>query len=138
MRRGPGRWKGAPRPGERAVDGEYAGAAHRSGRTERGFTLVEISIVLGIIFILASLAYPSIQKVRSRTHRQMCINNLRQIYYAKEQWAMAMGKTDGESTDESAVLSYIKEPLACPSNGTYDYGVVGANPTCDIAEHELP
>jgi len=54
----------------------------------KGFTLVEIMIVVAIIGLLAAIAIPSFIKARTESQKNACINNLRQVESAKEQWAL--------------------------------------------------
>jgi prepilin-type N-terminal cleavage/methylation domain-containing protein len=58
-----------------------------------GFTLVEIMIVVAIIGLLASIAVPNFVRARSRAQTDACLNTLRQIDAAKQQWALENGKT---------------------------------------------
>ena len=109
---------------------------------KQGFTLVEIMIVVAIIGMLAAIAIPSFMKARNKSQQNACINNLRQIESAKDQWAMEMKKHDGDAVTLPEVNAYIKGGAPeCPGGGTYTYHAVGTDVTCDITTptlHKLP
>ena len=117
-------------------------------KKSRGFTLVEIMIVVLIIGILMAIAVPNFIKARESSRRNSCIANLKQIDSGKEQWAMDLKKTTGDACvigDLTGANGYIKGPAAgptCPSGGTYTVDVVGTNPSCSLAAapnlHVLP
>jgi prepilin-type N-terminal cleavage/methylation domain-containing protein len=62
-------------------------------RRRRGFTLVEIMIVVTIVGILSAMAIAGIHKVKAATNRAIVMNNLRQIYQAKEMY-ISSGEAD--------------------------------------------
>ena len=77
------------------------------------------------------------------SQRNACINNLRQIDAAKNQYALEKGNANGTALTEDDIKPYIKLDAdgnlpKCPSGGKYTIGKVGENPTCSIPGHELP
>jgi prepilin-type N-terminal cleavage/methylation domain-containing protein len=104
----------------------------------KGFTLVEIMIVVAIIALLAAIAIPSFLKSRQESRRSTCINNLRLLVHAKQQWATKEQKQQTDTPADTDLGPYLKNGYpSCPSGGSYTIGAVSANPTCDQAEHAL-
>ena len=61
-------------------------------RSRAGFTLVEIMIVVAIIGLLAAIGIPNFVRARQTSQTNACINNLRVIDQAKQQWALEYGQ----------------------------------------------
>ncbi len=97
------------------------------------------SMVAAPAGMMAAIAIPSFVKARSTARQNACINNLRQIDSAKEQWAMVENKNNGDPVDEAGVAAYIKGNAipACPQGGTYTIGPIGTAPTCSHPGHGL-
>lgn len=92
-------------------------------------------IVVAIIGLLATIALPNFIKARVTAQKNACIQNLKQIDSAKEQWALENKKTEGASTagSESAVDAFMKSAPVCPGGGSYTYNAVGTNPSCSLS-----
>ena len=68
-----------------------------------------------------------------------CINHLRQIDGAKQQWAIEKGKTNGSPVTAADIAAYVKkDAFQCPSGGTYVVGAIGEDPTCSYGTKEPP
>lgn len=114
-------------------------------RTTRtgAFTLVEIVIVVAVIGLLATLAVPNFVKARTVSQSDICINNLRQIDSAKQQWALEFKQSPNVTPPQDSVSPYIgRGPVGvwptCPANGSYNINAVSSAPTCNVNLHTLP
>src|SRR5205085_826790 len=104
-------------------------------------TKILILAVLGILFTLVIIT-PNVLPNRTTNSQYICMNNLRLIDGAKQQWALANEKTNG-AVAWNDILPYLgKEPKVqiprCPKGGTYILGNIGEPPKCSIGgNHSL-
>ncbi|MBU26410.1 MAG: prepilin-type cleavage/methylation domain-containing protein [Gammaproteobacteria bacterium] len=111
--------------------------------SKKGFTLVEIMIVVVIIGLLAAMAIPAFQKVRESSRASAMDNDARQIASAAQQYMLennttsatiSYAATSGSITGN--LFSYVKQigkgytvSGSVTSDGTFSVGHPQANPT---------
>jgi prepilin-type N-terminal cleavage/methylation domain-containing protein len=96
-----------------------------------GFTLVEIMIVVAIIGLLAAIAIPNFVRARTTAQTNACVNNLRQIDGAKDQYALEAGLATGGACSIGAITPYLRNTPTCPVADTaYTINVIGTEPAC--------
>jgi prepilin-type N-terminal cleavage/methylation domain-containing protein len=87
------------RPGDNA-----AMQLSRNASKTRGFTLLEIMVVVTIIGLLVTIAISNVILARDHTRLTTIRHNLRKIEEAKEQWALDKGQTNGAPVTDVTVL----------------------------------
>jgi hypothetical protein len=109
------------------------------GATTSGGREIAGAMLVAPVGIMAAIAIPSFVKARSTSQNHACINNLRIIDSAKEQWTMAERKFNGAEASIPGILEYIKGSTmpVCPQGGTYKINPIGVNPECSIPGHNL-
>ena len=105
-----------------------------SKKLKRGFTLIEIMIVVLIIGMLLAIAVPNFMHARAASRYKAVIGNLTKIDQAKTQFQMDKGLSPGAACNlgTDLVPSYIAtSPTGPLSTNVYVANVTGTNPTCD-------
>jgi prepilin-type N-terminal cleavage/methylation domain-containing protein len=112
-----------------------------------GFTLTEIMIVVALIGLLTTIAIPNWVHARTRSQTNACINNLREVSAATQQWATDNRSGPGTTVTPEEILPYLRCAVVCPAGGatatfgtSYSLATVADNPICRIAPtvHILP
>ena len=80
----------------------------KNSRSNKGFTLVEIMIVVVIIGLLAAMAIPAFQKVRASSQEKTIVNNLRQLSAAAQQYFLEYGASTVSYSSLVGPSLYIK------------------------------
>ena len=109
-----------------------------------GFTLVEIMIVVAIIGLLATIAIPNFVRARLKAQQAACINNLRQIDGAKQEWALEFKMPATATPAATDIAPYMGRATGgslpiCPLDSSstfttsYQMGDLQTAPTCKVA-----
>ena len=120
------------------------GPSPKSGMPTWAIVLIACGAVgvvgIALIGLLAAIAIPNFVRARQTAQMNYCINNLREIDAAKQQWTLEAKKEAADSPTESDLLRYLKEGKmpACPAGGIYMINTVDKVPTCSIPGHQLP
>lgn len=114
---------------------------------KRAFTLVEIMIVVAIIGLLAAIAIPSFMRARTTSQQKGCINNLRQIEAAKDQYGLdngltnyasiAANDTEGFSNLVNKTEGFIKTYPICPASTNIKLPPTAARAASDYTINNL-
>jgi hypothetical protein len=103
-------------------------------------TTLAVCLFAGFVIVIV---VPNFVRARYETAANSCINNLRQIDAAKNEWALETGKTNGTVATENDIKPYIKLDSngnlpKCGNGGTYIIGRVGEDPKCSIGASAWP
>ena len=98
----------------------------KMGGSRRGFTLVEIMVVVAIIAFLAAIAVPSWLRARKRSQAARVLEDLRLLDHATSQYAIDTNRASGFAPDFSDLQVYLKASTMLYNTGKdilgNDYG----------------
>jgi type IV pilus assembly protein PilA len=87
-------------------------------RSDGGFTLVELMIVVVIIGLLATMAIPAFKKVRQASQDKAILNNARQLSAAADQYFLEYGASTASISELVGTSNYVKA-IQLVANETY-------------------
>ncbi len=111
------------------------------GNSSQSFAKTVLLPAVAVPGMLAAIAIPNFVKARATAQHNACINNLRIIDAAKQQWALEKSKQGTDIPTKKDLMTFIgrsKKFPVCPQDGTYTIGPVNEAPTCSIPGHVMP
>jgi competence protein ComGC len=124
-----------------------SGTLAGEGMALAGLITGYIGIGLSVFFLpmMVAIAIPNFVKARETAQMNACINNLRMIDAAKQEWALENNKPSTDMPTQADLTQlknnrYFKNGQfpTCPAGGTYTIGAGSNAPVCSIPKHELP
>ncbi len=104
---------------------------------QKGFTLLELMIVISIIIILAAITLPQFQKTILHTRESVLRNDLHQMRILIDQFAADKGRLP-QSLDELASEGYMRQVPVDPITGQNDWTpIMGEDPNSTDGDQGL-
>jgi len=133
-----------------------SGALAGQGMALAGLITGYVSIGLSVFLLpmMLAIAIPNFVQARKTAQMNACINNLRQIDAAKQEWALENGKKGDAVPTVQDLTPYLRNGVytipnrtpytngsgifpTCPAGGIYTIGAVSNAPTCSIPGHKF-
>jgi prepilin-type N-terminal cleavage/methylation domain-containing protein len=100
-------------------------------KSPKGFTLVEIMIVVAIIALLAAIAVPGFLRARKRSQASKILNDLRMIDSAVDQYAIETNKKSNDPVGIADWTNYLKKGSNLYNTGNSLFGTAYGTQTVD-------
>jgi competence protein ComGC len=123
-----------------------SGALAGEGMALAGLITGYVSVGLSVFLLpmMLAIAIPNFVKARETAQMNTCINNLRMIDAAKQEWALENNKQSTDTPTQADLIhlknnQYFKNGQfpTCLAGGVYTINPVGEAPTCSIPKHKV-
>lgn len=102
-------------------------------KSKKGFTLVELLVVVVIIGILVAIAIPVYNDITHSTKKRACEANIRMIKSAIQQYKLDNPNEDSVTMDK--LKGYFEDEIECPFGEPYEYKIVNGQVNEDEHKH---
>jgi hypothetical protein len=109
-------------------------------RKSSPITIIKTLVACLLAGFIIVIVIPNFIRARYESATNACVNNLRQIESAKEQWKIENFKKDGNIATEADIKPYFMNEILpkCPAGGTYIIDRVGEDPRYSIGTSAWP
>src|SRR5712691_1059621 len=109
-----------------------------AAKSYKGFTLVEIMIVVAIIALLAAIAVPGFLRARKRSQASRILNDLRMIDSAVDQYSIETNRKTGDTVNVADWTNYLKKGSLLYNSGNSLLGSPYGNQFVDTIPKVIP
>lgn len=104
-------------------------------KSKQLFVIAVVALGIGV----GSVAIPNFLRARNTPSSNACINNLRQLDGAVQQWTLESRKQPGDAVILKDITPYLAHEVHCQEGGKYAVGPAVSNGVrCSFPGHELP